>query len=75
MTVALQDHLGLGRGGRGARRGAKRKRAAPVKRIGVVGPEDFGVTRRSARVRNTRKEEENVDFQKLLRNFLPSTLT
>ena len=74
MTVALQDHAGLGRGGRGTRRGTKHKRAQPVKRAGVIGPEDFGVMRRSARVRNTRKEEENVDFQKLLRKFLPSSL-
>ncbi|XP_076450993.1 uncharacterized protein LOC143286923 isoform X2 [Babylonia areolata] len=74
--VALQDHVGMGRGARGNRRGTKRKRAPVEKPVGVVGPEDYGIKRRSARVRNTRKEaQENVDIQKLLHNFLPTSLT
>ncbi|KAL8594874.1 hypothetical protein ACOMHN_016115 [Nucella lapillus] len=73
--VALQDHAGLGRGSRANRRGTKRKRAPAEKRTSAIGPEDYGIKRRSARVRNTRKEEETVNFQKILHNFLPASLT
>lgn len=65
----------MGKNTKGARRGAKRKRSV-IEELGGLHllQEDYSIKRRSARVRNTRKEEDNVNFQKLLRNFLPSSL-
>jgi hypothetical protein len=70
---------GKGKGKRATGRGTKRKRGSGAttihKRIGIIGPEDYSIKRRSSRVRRIKKEEETVDFQKLLHNFLPSSLT